>query len=214
MRYFLVLLFVIFILNGHSQSKIKGFEKELLEFRYSLYPILDTMDYNEISSFDLDYQHPLTVSVNAFYESNKDAFEEFRLNILKRYLDVELNLSHFKEDSGFYNSALYKLMHNKDSDELKEIISFRNSPLFQLMVINPTSHCMLYLNIYHAQSEGPQSLAKRTMVNQIASRKIKTVKKSKFIWTIYFDYYYNVYEFEYDVEKVDLKLEKKYIRAN
>lgn len=212
MKKLLVLILLGLVINGFSQSKLTKFEQELLSFRYSLYPILDAMDYNQILSYDSSEYNPLMKLIVAFYNIHKEDLFKYKVNVLKRYQDVEFSLDPFKEDTSFYRSSLYLMLNDKNSDESRKLTEIKDSPVYKLMVADPISHGMIYINMYIAQNQRPQSVAKRSVINQIASPKIKTIKNTKTNWTIYFDYYFDVFEFEYSIETADLNLKRKYIR--
>ena len=48
--------------------------------------------------------------------------------------------------------------------------------------------------------------------NMIATPLIQTKKKDKNTWVIYRCYYYELYEFEYNIENQELKMIMRYIR--
>ncbi|PLX22954.1 MAG: hypothetical protein C0599_05180 [Salinivirgaceae bacterium] len=188
------------------------FEKELSAFRYSLYPMLDTMDYNQITNYQMSENIPLMKSISEFYKSHQEEFKKYKYDILVRHKDVDINLDKFVEDQEFYKSEFYVMLSDKNSSESQKLEEIKNTPLYQFMIINPISHCGIYITMHHSQNNGVQSVAKRTVVNQLAAPKIKTIKNSKTDWTIYFDYYFEIYEFEYNIETSDLAIKSRWIR--
>lgn len=199
----LLIVFLSITLSAHSQQKITKFERELNEFRYSLYEILDTIPFDVLRNMDVGSFKGLQDKIDTFIAGRSKDIYKYKADVLHQYKDTPLpDLNNYKpvqtEEIDAVNSMI--------KDQLRDI-----KYMYDLLTINPISTVHLYISLFSGYF-GAEGLIAESVKAQIAACRISAQRRSKDTWLIFADKYNYVFEFTYSLEDNLLRFDNAYER--
>jgi len=206
---------VVFIPNNNTfgqKNKNDAFVKELEKFRFSLYPYLDTMSYQNLISEELPLTHPLYQNIQKFLDEHSNDIVDYQNSVLEGYENNSIENSNYKEDTSFLkdkNEGIWNPDWYEKVDKTKQLTKY---PVWNLFTINPITYAFYYLKLYLVHNYTAQEMGKRTWEENIAGQLIKTVKIDANNWRIFVCYYVDLYEFEYNCKNKEMVLRKRYVK--
>lgn len=199
--------------KAQSEKQIRKFEKELFDFKYSLYPYLEkaknikTFFSSDINSIDIIRK------AKDFSEKNRDKIIALKTSYLKKYMGAEIDMSYWKEDSTINQKEISDEIDNI-FEEHRQINQMLGAELESITNTNPIhiaySFRMQILIVLYPNSEYGAMVAK----DMIAAPKIKCTEISEGIWKIFIDNYSYCFEFDYKLKDNFLSISKVYKRRN
>ena len=189
---FILTTLISISLTACSQQKFTKFEKELNEFRYSLYQDLDTIPFEQIRNMDFSHLAEIQGKTEIFIQQHEKDILQYKTNTLNRYTDIPLpDLKNYKP---FFDES--------DISEINSVFEEYPSSLnrmFTLYSIDPLVLFRIYISIFNARM-GNQEIAMEAIKDQVAAYSISTRKKDKNTWTVFIDKYRYIFQFTYNIE--------------
>jgi hypothetical protein len=205
---FLLIVFLVHIKlcaiaqNQPYSSKSLEFQEQYDEFRYSLYSKMQSINSYSLGDFfvKLDSVYPaFQEDVKKFITDNQSVIKEYQLEIFQYYSKRELpDLGKFSLDT----TLVYESMEWGGLSE----------PIKLLMGIEPLSLLNFQISQMMSRLYGVTEMGERVLKNAVARPRIITKKSSKNHWTVYFDMYEVLHQFEYRLdtqESIELKIYRR-----
>jgi len=216
MKYLYLICFclVVFISDDTFGQKNKkdSFISDLEKFKFSLYPYLDTMSYENLSLDKLPLNHPVSEYIQKFLDEHLSDISDYQNSVLKSYENNLIENSDYEKDTTFLKFKHIDVWNPGWEEKADNVKELKKYPIWNLLIINPIVHASFYLNMYLAHEYQPSEYGKRVLKDRIAGPIIKTVKIDKDRWSIFTSYYFDMYEFEYNCKNKEMVLKMRYIR--
>lgn len=208
---FIIMLFGMIDLKAQNH-KILKFEKELLEFRYTFYPEIKTVDdANRFFSSDAKALN-IIEKAKKFYEINHEKIEKLQLYYLQKYEDTKIDMSEFTLDTIFQDVEVIEKLENR-INELIDTKKLLGKELERIINYNPIFLAFNYR--YWAMHSVSSDLYLRVVRHDnIAFPKIKCTKISEGQWQILIDQYWCCFDFKYIMKLNELIFHKFYRRKD
>ncbi|MBN1499448.1 MAG: hypothetical protein JW982_04810 [Spirochaetes bacterium] len=198
---FIMMTFIstdVFAVWNHSDAVT--FEKKLIEFRYTLYPYIENLDYELMSNLALsdDGNNDLSASCAEFIESNKKNITEYRKYLLNLYMRP------FPENDSYEEIEVEDFSINPD------YIKYRKNPAFSFITINPYYEMRFFMNYFLGHMLGAREFGELILKQQIGGERIFIRQKKNEIYEIMIDQYFYRFISEYNISNSEIKILKIY----
>lgn len=195
----LLLLVVAILTQAQSQhKKMRQFEQTLASFRYSLYPELAALDKKTLYSWFGN--HPQTMPKNlsqkleAFYQKHAKTIQQYRVYQLNQHAsNASVDLSKYQEVE-FRNEQGIRLSPSK--------LSAWN----HIFTVNPLRHIEMMSTKALAHQLAATEFGSQSLYDNLAQPRLIVHKQANQHWEVWVDKYFWVLKFDYQPEKVELKL--------
>ncbi|QCK16113.1 hypothetical protein [Mangrovivirga cuniculi] len=152
------------------------FEKKLVEFRSSLYPLLDNYNPEKLLKYDFDQNDLIVTKVDSFVHANELEIQQYQLRLMQQYsnnYNFEIRTEQFEPvDINDFNQKLNNI-------DLSSV-----NPFYKLLLIDPIKELEIYRNMYLVQKYTNTEFAVFNTKLTIAPSLIKTKKSEDGYWDI------------------------------
>jgi len=197
-------------------SQTNVFEKELREFKYSLYKDVQDLDFYELQKLIENgfKNHIISKKYKDFYNNYRKEIKAYQQAYLEKYKNMELDLQLIKEHEEI-NSYLeegplsvtdfFLNIENTqlDKDEIQDRMI-----IFKLMYIIPLHRAQSVITQIISSHSSADGLATNNLKSLIVWPLIRTTELKSEYWEIIIDDYDWIYFFDFDLKEDVLYLKK------
>ena len=196
----LLLLVVAILTQAQSQhKKMRQFEQILASFRYSLYPELAALDKNTLYSWlgsrAQTMPKKLTKKIEAFYQKHAKTIQKYRVYQLNQHAsNVSVDMGKYQEVE-LRNKQGVRFSHTKIS------------AWHHIFTVNPLRHIKMMSTKILAHQLAATEFGSQGLYDHLAQPRLMVRKQANQHWEVWVDKYFWLLKFDYQPEKVELKLQ-------
>jgi len=201
------------IIYGQPKNNgIDTFEKEIAEFRYSLFEDLNKMSYDDLSEFKFGKNDSLLKKIEKFFDRHKDEIYPYQYRVLERYETFEIDFNSFKQDTDYATTDYWDMWNTSREDLIVHLRREMDSEVWELFTINPLQYANFLVGLYLPYKYSPYELGLYSLQNALAGALTRTEKINNDEWKIFISRYIDLYEFEYNCKSREMKIINRYVR--